>query len=76
MKKSIPQPAAPLVTGGLQVIWHAAMSEHCNCLRTLPAHMDNRDHEIIYKYILEEQETSYRDRNKLNKGPDPVSLRI
>jgi len=67
------QPAAPLVIRGLQVIWHTVMSEHCNYVRTLPAHMDKRDHEIIYRHILEEQETSYQDRNILNKGPDPVS---
>lgn len=65
MKKQYPPTCRPLVTRGLQVIWHAVMSEHCNYLRTLPAHMDNRDHEIIYRHILEEQETSYQDRNKL-----------
>lgn len=72
-EKTVSPTCRPLVTQGLQVIWHAVMSEHCNYLRTLLAHMDNRDHEIIYRHILEEQETSYQDGNKLNKEPDPVS---
>lgn len=71
-KHSIPA-SSPSGYRTLQVICHTVTSECCKCLRSLPALRGSRDPEIIYGHILEEQETSYQDRYKLNRGPDPAS---